>query len=94
MGNRDGPTALRSPWQNGFVERLIGSIRRECLDHLIIFNGTHLRRVLKAYARYYNEARTQLSLGTDAPVARKRMSLGGIKSVPHLGGLHHEYARI
>jgi transposase InsO family protein len=94
MGIRDGPTALRSPWQNGFVERLIGSIRRECLDHMIILNAAHLHRVLKAYAKYYNEARTHLSLGTNAPIARKIMSFGAIKSVSHLGGLHHEYARI
>lgn len=94
MGIRDGPTALRSPWQNGFVERLIGSIRRECLDHLIIFNASHLRCVLKAYAKYYNEARPHLSLETNAPIKRKIMTFGAIKSVPHLGGLHHEYARI
>ena len=94
MGIRDGPTALRSPWQNGFVERLIGSIRRECLDHVIFFNTADLRCVLKAYAKYYNEARTHLSLGTNAPVNREIMSVGAIKSIPHLGGLHHEYARI
>ncbi len=99
MGIRDGPTALRSPWQNGFVERLIGSIRRArsrrrtnhiCLDHVIIFNAAHLRRGLKAYAKYYNEARPHLSLGTDAPITRNIMSFGVIKSAPHLGGLHHE----
>ncbi len=69
MGIRDGPTALRSPWQNSFVERLIGSIRRECLDHMIIFNAAHLHRVLKVYAKYYNEARTHLSSGTNTPIA-------------------------
>ena len=63
MGIRDRPTAPRSPWQNGQVERLIGSIRRECLDHLIVFNMAHLRRVLWTYANYYNGTRMHLSLG-------------------------------
>ncbi len=70
MGIRDRPTAPRSPWQNGYVERLIGSIRRECLDHLIIIGEAHLRRVLRAYANYYNGTRTHLSLGKDAPLPR------------------------
>ena len=58
MGVRDGPTSFRSPWQNGYVERLIGSIRRECTDHLLVFNAEHLRRILAKYATYYNEVRT------------------------------------
>ena len=91
---RDGPTALRSPWQNGYAERLIGSIRRECLDHIIIRDENHLRRVLKAYAEYYNSARTHLCLEKNSPVPRKRQAHGPLVSRPHLGGLHHEYARI
>ncbi len=94
LGIRDDPTALRSPWQNGYVERVIGSIRRECLDHIIVLNAAHLRRVLKAYVSYYNMARTHLSLEKNAPFTRAILASGAIKSTPHLGGLHHEYARI
>jgi transposase InsO family protein len=94
MGIRDGPTALRSPWQNGYVERLIGSIRRECLDHMTIRDEGHLRRVLKAYANYYNTARTHLGLQKNSPIPRTREENGRISSRPHLGGLHHEYVRI
>lgn len=93
MGIRDGPTALRSPWQNGYAERLIGSIRRDCLDHIIIRDESHLRRTLKAYANYYNSARTHLSLQKNSPAPRKRQDFGRIIPRPHLGGLHHEYAR-
>src|SRR5262245_40345083 len=67
MGIRDRPTSFRSPWQNGLVERLIGSARHECTDHVIVFNEDHLRRILSKYASYYNEVRTHLSLGKDAP---------------------------
>ncbi|NOX96383.1 MAG: transposase family protein [Alphaproteobacteria bacterium] len=91
---RDGPTALRSPWQNGFVERMIGSIKRECLDHMIIRDEVHLRRVLKAYARYYNSTRTHIGLNKDAPFSRSIHAYGRIKVISHLGGLHHEYVRI
>src|SRR5438270_4222564 len=70
MGIRDRPTAARSPWQNGCAERLIGSIRRECLDHVVVFGERHLRDLLKSYQRYYNETRTHLSLSKDAPVSR------------------------
>ena len=70
MGIRDRPTSFRSPWQNGYVERLIGSIRRECTDHLIVFNAAHLRRILAEYASYYNEVWTHVSLGKDAPCRR------------------------
>jgi transposase InsO family protein len=66
MGIRDKPTAPASPWQNGFAERLIGSIRRECVDHIIVLGEAHLRRILKSYARYYNETRTHLALDKDA----------------------------
>jgi transposase InsO family protein len=70
MGIRDKPTAPASPWQNGFAERLIGSIRRECLDHVIVLGEAHLRRTLKSYAAYYNSVRTHRSLHKDAPVSR------------------------
>jgi len=94
MGIRDKPTAPASPWQNGFVERLIGSIRRECVDHIIVLGEEHLRRVLKSYARYYNDVRTHRSLDKDAPVSRPIRQTGSIKSLPILGGLHHHYARV
>jgi transposase InsO family protein len=94
MGIRDRPTAPRSPWQNAYVERLIGSIRRECLDHLIIFGEAHLRRVLCAYADYYNRTRTHLSLNKDTPSVRPILREGRIRSVPYLGGLHHSYVRM
>jgi len=94
MGIRDRPTSFRSPWQNGHIERLIGSIRRECTDHLIVLNAEHLRRILAKYARYYNEARTHISLGKDAPFGRPIERFGDIIAQPILGGLHHRYARI
>jgi transposase InsO family protein len=94
MGIRDAPTAVRSPWQNGFAESLIGSIRRECLDHLIVRDAEHLRRILSGYAKYYNAARTHLSLCKDAPIHRRKFRDGAVTSIPHLGGLHREYARI
>ena len=94
MGIRDRPTAPRSPWQNGHVERLIGSIRRESLDHLIVFSEAHLRAVLKAYASYYNEVRTHLSLDKDAPDFRGTQKIGRIAAIPILGGLHHQYVRV
>src|SRR5271166_5237077 len=70
MGIRDKPIAPGSPWQNGFAERLSGSIRRECVDHMIVLGEVHLRRILRAYARYYNEIWTHRSLDKDAPVSR------------------------
>jgi transposase InsO family protein len=76
MGIRDHPITARSPWQNGHVERLIGSIRRECLDHVVVFGESHLRRILKDYAAYYNEVRTHLSLGKDAPDFRRSQAAG------------------
>jgi Integrase core domain len=94
MGIRDKPTAPVPPWQNGFAERLIGSIRRECLDHIVVFGEAHLRRILRCYARYYNDARTHRSLDKDAPVSRPVQRTGSIKSLPILGGLHHHYARV
>ena len=94
MGIRDRPTAPRSPWENGHAERLIGSIRRECLDHVIVFGERHLRHVLRSYARYYNGVRTHLSLGKDLPLPRGVQAVGGILPLPILGGLHHHYVRI
>jgi len=93
MGIRDRPTRPYSPWMNGHVERLIGSIRRECLDHVIIFDADHLRRVLRAYGEYYNESRTHLALAKDAPDGRPVEARGKIISRPILGGLHHRYGR-
>jgi transposase InsO family protein len=94
MGIRDKPTAPASPWQNGFVERLIGSIRRECVDHIIVLGEAHLRRILKSYADYYNCDRTHRSLNKDAPVSRPVQRTGVISSRAILGGLHHRYARV
>jgi len=86
-------TAPRSPWQNAFAERVIGSIRRECHDHVIILNYRHLRRVLHEYFAYYHASRTHLSLGKDAP-ERREVELperGKIMAIPQVGGLHHRY---
>lgn len=94
MGIRDRPIAPGSPWQNGFAERLIGSIRRECADHVIALGEAHLRLTLQAYARYYNEIRTHQSLDKDAPVSRPVQQVGRIISRALLGGLHHQYVRI
>ena len=94
MGIRDKPIAPGSPWQNGFAERLIGSIRREWTDHVVALGERHLCRVLQSYARYYNESRTHRSLNKDAPAHRAIESLGAIISRPVLGGLHHQYCRI
>jgi len=88
MGIRDRSTVPRSPWQDGHVERTIGSIRRECLDHLIVLGEAHLRRILATYADYYNGTRTHLSLSKDTPLAREIQRGGQIQLVPHLGGLH------
>jgi transposase InsO family protein len=93
MGIRDKPTAPASPW-HGFVERLIGSIRRECVDHIIVLGEMHLRQVLKSYADYYNCVRTHRSLNKDAPVSRSVQRTGVISSRAILGGLHHRYARV
>jgi transposase InsO family protein len=94
MGIRDHPISPRSPWQNAYVERLIGTLRRDCLDHLLIFGESHLRQVLKSYALYYNEARTHLGLDKDTPLPRAVQRTGNIVSVPVLAGLHHRYVRI
>ncbi len=94
MGIRDRPVAPRSPWQNGYVEGVIGSIRRECTDHTIVMGEEHLRRTLKSYTHYYNRARTHLSLAKDAPIHRPIRAHGSLFATPHLGGLHHEYGRV
>jgi hypothetical protein len=92
MGIRDKPIAPGSPWQNGFAERLIGSIRRECVDHVVVLGKAHLRQILTKYAAYYNELRTHRSLNKDAPIRRAIQHVGRIVSAPVLGGLHHHIA--
>ena len=94
MGIRDRPIAPRSPWQNPYVERLIGTLRRECLDHVLIIGERHLRRILAAYSSYYNETRTHLGLAKDTPIPRAVQRSGTIVTTPILSGLHHRYARI
>jgi transposase InsO family protein len=95
VGLNEVATAPRSPWQNPYVERVIGSIRRECLNHTIILGERHLRRVIGNYVQYYNKARTHLSLDKDAPVGCPvhPPDVGSIVSRSHCGGLHHEYVR-
>jgi transposase InsO family protein len=94
MGIRDRSISPRSPWQNPYAERLIGTVRRDCLDHVLIFGERHLRRVLTQYSRYYNETRTHLGLGKDAPLRRAVQRSGTIVTTPILSGLHHRKARI
>jgi hypothetical protein len=94
MGIRDKPVAPASPSQNGFAERLIGSIRRECLDHVIVWGEAHLRRILRSYANYYDNMRTHRSLNKDAPISRSIQRIGIISSRPILGELHHHYIRV
>ena len=84
----------RSPWQNGHMERLIGTLRRECLDQMLILGEAHLRRILTLYASYYNKSRTHLSLHKDTPLGRAVQRYGNIAATPVLSGLHHRYARI
>ena len=96
MGITEVITAPRSPWQNAYVERVIGSIRRECLDHIVIFNERHLRRVLSSYVDYYQRTRTHLSLDKDCPEPRPIQSrrVGRVVAIPQVGGLHHRYERL
>ncbi len=94
MGIRDRPISPCSPWQNGIAERLIGTLRRECLNHVLVFGERHLRRVLSAYAGYYNHARPHRSLQKDAPLYRRIERVGELAAMPILGGLHHKYVRI
>ena len=95
MGIEQVVIAYQSPWQSPYVERLIGSIRRECVDHMIVFNEAHLRRILTSYFHYYHESRTHLSLERNAPVPRRieRPPEGKVVAIPQVGGLHHRYRR-
>jgi putative transposase len=95
MGIAEVVSATASPWQNPYVERLIGSIRRECLDQMIVINKVHLRHVLTTYCRYYHRSRTHLSLEKDTPDHRPvyGASAGSIVAIPEVGGLHHRYER-
>jgi transposase InsO family protein len=88
-------TAAQSPWQNPYAERLVGSVRRECVDHVIVLGERHLRRILKSYLAYYHQSRTHLSLGKDPPEPRavQPPSMGEIVELPEVGGLHHRYIR-
>jgi len=95
MGIEEVVTAPRSPWQNPYLERLIGSIRREYLDHVIVWNETSLRRTLRSYFHYYQKSRTHLALAKDAPEPRAvdRPEIGRIVAIAQVGGLHHRYER-
>ena len=96
LGIKQVPTAPQLPWQNPYAEHVIGSIRRECLDHMIVLGARHLKRILSSYADYYNGARTHLSLCKDAPEGRKIQppELGRVTELDRVGGLHHEYVRM
>ena len=95
MGISEVLTAPRSPWQNAYAERFIGSLRRECLDHVIAFNESSLRRILKAYFEYYEHSRTHLALEKDAPASRaiQPPAMGKVVQLRQVGGLHHRYER-
>jgi putative transposase len=95
MGTEEVLTAPHSPWQNAYAERFIGSVRRECLDHVIVLNAAGLRKILKSYVTYYSESRTHLALEKDAPQPRLMCptDTGPIVAVPQVGGLHHRYDR-
>jgi transposase InsO family protein len=94
MGIEHVPTAPRSPWQNPYVERVIGSIRQECLDHVIVLGENHLRRAVRSYVAYYNEHRTHLALTKDSPTPRPIEMAGKVIAMPQVGGLHHRYTRL
>jgi transposase InsO family protein len=94
LGMEEVLTAPQSPWQNPYAERLIGSIRRECLNHFVILNASHLKRSLTSYLRYYHESRTHLALDKQCPFSRSVSSAGRIVKIPQVGGLHHRYERI
>ena len=95
MGIREVLSAPRSPWQRAYVERVIGTIRRECLDHVIVFNEASLHRHVRSFVAYYHESRTRLSLGKDSPEPRavQPPERGRIVAIPQVGGLHHRYER-
>lgn len=94
MGIRDKPIAPAAPWQNSFTERLIGSIRRECLDHLAVLSEANLRRILQSYADYYNKIQTHRLPAKDTPAFRAVQHIRNIASHATLGGLHNQYVRI
>jgi transposase InsO family protein len=94
MGIRDRPISPGSPWQNPYVERVIGTVRRECLDRMLIFGEVHRRQILSSYAAYYNQVRTHLALGKDAPLGLAVQRTGVIVAIPILCGLPHHYVRI
>jgi putative transposase len=95
MGIQEILSTPRSPWQRAYVERVIGSIRRECLDHVLVFHETSLRRILRSYLDYYHRSRTHLSLGKDSPEPRSVQPepMGRVVALPQVGGLHHRYER-
>jgi transposase InsO family protein len=95
LGIEEVLSAPRSPWQRAYIERVIGSIRRECIDHVIVFNEESLRRHMKSYVQYYHETRTHLSLEKDTPASRsvQEPDLGPVVALPQVGGLHHRYER-
>jgi transposase InsO family protein len=95
MGIQEVLSAPRSPWHRAYVERVIGTIRRECLDHVIVFNETSLGRTLRLYFDYYHRSRTHLSLKKDSPEPRlvQPPEIGPIVTIPQVGGLHHRYER-
>lgn len=96
LGFEEVKTAYRSPWQNPLVERLIGSVRRECLDHVIVLSERHLKRILREYFHYYNHARAHMSLNGNAPLPREvePSHRGRVIAIPQVGGLHHRYTRV
>ena len=96
LGVQEVVSAPRSPWKNPYVERVIGSIRRDCLDHTIVLNERHLRRILREYIEYYHTCRTHLSLNKDPPETRivEPPKLGNVVALPRIGGLNHRYSRI
>ena len=95
LGMEDKPTSPHSPWQNGYCERMVGTLKRECLDHMIIFNERHARRIIREFLEYYHEDRTHQGLGQKTPGGREvePPEIGPVKSQPVLGGLHHRYFR-
>jgi transposase InsO family protein len=93
LGVDEVVTGFRAPWQNAYVERVIGSIRRESMDHFVVLGERHLQKILKGYTKYYNECRTHLALNKDAPVSRSIQRTGKIFRIPKMGGLHHVYYR-
>jgi hypothetical protein len=95
MGIHEVLGAPRSPWQRAYIERVIGSIRRECLDHVLVFDESSLRRILRSYLDYYHRSRTHLSLGKDSPEPRSVQPehMGRVVALPQVGGLHHRYER-